>query len=313
MSGETRGNTLFLVEAEGHAFARLYETGGAHFDDEALLPGAARRVASDFNDELPHDDAILLIISRQNTTPLREARAAFIESRQATDDIDLMMLSLDALEGVPDATQLRAHLATTSGAATHAPAVDLFDQRFRRLLVAYLAARQGDVELAREAMGSEGASIDGFPALDDLQAVVDAELARAAGDAPRAVQLLKARINGDELYLTHIVMLDALTASGDLRGALAEAQWLAQHRGRAYSEYNSEWILRAYYVGQSSLALLRAADLQWQLKDSSASATSLAAFRKAWNRGTRTNATQLRIEELGTLLAAPHKDPSAPR
>ena len=57
----------------------------------------------------------------------------------------------------------------------------------------------------------------------------------------------------------------------------------------------------------------RAADLQWQLKDSSASATSLAAFRKAWNRGTRTNATQLRIEELGTLLAAPHKDPSAPR
>ena len=47
--------------------------------------------------------------------------------------------------------------------------------------------------------------------------------------------------------------------------------------------------------------------------DNSHSRDVTAAFRKAWNRGTRTNATQLRIEELGTLLAAPHKDPSAPR
>jgi hypothetical protein len=242
---------------------------------------------------------------------LREARAAFIEGRQATDGIDLMMLSLDALEGEPDTTQLRAHLAATSSAATHAPAVDLFDQRFRRLLVAYLAVRQGNVGLAREAMGSEGTSIDGFPALDGLQAIVDAELARVAGDAPRAIRLLKAQVNGDELFLTHVAMLDALTASGDLHGALEEAQWLARHRGRAYSEYNSQWVLRAYYVGQSSLALLRAAELQRQLGDDSGSAGSLSAFRKAWNRGTRTNATQQRIEELGTLLATPRKVPSA--
>jgi hypothetical protein len=244
---------------------------------------------------------------------LREARAAAVETRQATRAIDWMMLSIDALEGEPGASELRAYLADEPDTVADELAVDLFDQRFRRLLIAYLAARQGDGELAREAMATAGTSIEGFPALDDVSAAVDAELARAAGDAPRAVKLLKARIDGDELFLTHIALLDALRASGDLRGALAEAQWLAQHRGRAYSEYNSQWLLRAYYVGQSSLALLRAAELHGQLKDGNAGAASLSAFRKAWHRGTRADATQRTIERLGTPLSAPGKDAAAPK
>jgi hypothetical protein len=189
----------------------------------------------------------------------------------------------------------------------------LFDLQFRKLLVAYLAARSGEAELARDAVRAAGAPVEGFTALEDLRAIVDAELARNSGDAPRAVQLLKARINGAELFLTHVALLEALADSNDLRGALAEAQWLAHHRGRAYSEYNSRWILRPFYVGQSGLALLRAADLQVRLEDHRAAAASLTAFRTAWSRGTRSNATRLRLEALDAIVGTPRNNPATAR
>jgi hypothetical protein len=125
------------------------------------------------------------------------------------------------------------------------------------------------------------------PASDDkvhahLAAIVDVEVARAAGRVGDALATLKAQIDGSELYIAHVALMDAYSANGDAAAALAEARWLATHRGRAYAEYGAHQTLTVFNVAQSDLALLRAAELSLALGRREEARKNFDEFRRAW-------------------------------
>jgi putative peptide modification system cyclase len=236
---------------------------------------------------------------------IADARATVERIHSDVGGIDGMALSVAALDGHASLGALRAYLQEQSANARQGVTdIDLFDHRFRMLLVAYLAARQGDAGLAGDAVVAAG-TMKGYPALDDMRAVVEAEMARSVGDPERAISLLTARLNGDELYLVHVALLDAQVAGGNAKAALDSARWLSEHRGRAYTEYNSNWILRGFYVGQSSLALLRAAELSFDTGDRQSASSLLQRFRQAWRNLAQAPGVVGRVSTLDANLRSP--------
>ncbi|HVX04649.1 MAG TPA: hypothetical protein VHA71_05960, partial [Rhodanobacteraceae bacterium] len=93
---------------------------------------------------------------------------------------------------------------------------------------------------------------------------------------------LKPLVNGSELCVTHVAMMNAYTDVHDNTGALVEAHWLSAHRGRAYVESNMQLMLAPFNVAVSDLALLRLAELSSAMGNETASHESLAAFEAAW-------------------------------
>ena len=112
------------------------------------------------------------------------------------------------------------------------------DLQFRMLLAAYLAARSGQPDLAKQLVdnvGSEPASGD-FPLLTNMLAVAQAQILLAAGKADQAIRRLRPVVDGTELYVVHAIMKDANASAGDSASVRHENEWLAAHRGRAYTE-----------------------------------------------------------------------------
>ena len=170
---------------------------------------------------------------------------------------------------------------------------------FHILFVGYAAARLGDIELAKAALAIDVPQArSGYPLLGNMLAVAQAELARAQGRAGDAIALLKNRIDGTELCVTHLALMDAYLAAGDKKAALAEAEWLASHRGRAYVEYGAERMLMPFNVVQSDLALLRAAELSLELGQQAEAARHLSAFRKAWPQADSLRFVSARLQAL---------------
>jgi len=158
------------------------------------------------------------------------------------------------------------------------------DSQFRILLAAYLAAKADDLERARTILSAAGAlSRDAdYPVLLNMREVAEGELARAEHRPEDAIKMLAGRKDGTELYVTHVVLMDAYSASNKHAEALSEATWLAAHRGRAYTEYGAEWVMTAFNVVQSDLALLRASELARSLGQAERSREWRDRFVKAW-------------------------------
>ena len=76
--------------------------------------------------------------------------------------------------------------------------------------------------------------------------------------------------------------MDAYADAGDKASALDAARWLATHRGRAFTEYGSEWVLVPFDVAQSNIAILRAAELELDLGQREQARRDLDAFRRNW-------------------------------
>lgn len=171
---------------------------------------------------------------------------------------------------------------------------------FHALFAAYLAARSGNNRLPAEILAKVPVAADDFP-LSNLRAIITAEMEMTAGHADRAVTALVPLVDGNELYLTHVVLLDAYAMNHDEEQALLEAQWLAEHRGRAYGEYGAHQFLTAYDVAQSNLALLRAAELS--LHTTPAAARDwLARFKSAWPDFTQITSVSTRVSALEKAL-----------
>ncbi len=109
-------------------------------------------------------------------------------------------------------------------------------------------------------------------------------------------------LDGTELFVTHVVLMNAYAAHDELALALEQAKWIAEHRGRAYGEYNSRQMLTPLNVAESNLALLRAAELERARGNATAALASLDAFEKAWP-GTGA------IETLAKRVRSLRKDP----
>src|SRR5262249_31952566 len=147
-------------------------------------------------------------------------------------------LSIKPLLGV-DKVDLGEYIGNTRRAVAAEP--DQFDDvQFHLLIGAYLAARQGDQRTATEVLASidpKTNDVNAYPMLHRMRTVAEAELARAGGHPDQAIAKLKSLLDGRELYVTHVALMDAYSASKNAAAALEEARWLAAHRGRAYTEY----------------------------------------------------------------------------
>jgi hypothetical protein len=115
-----------------------------------------------------------------------------------------------------------------------------------------------------------------------MLAVTKAEIARASGNPDQAIGALTPLLDGTELFVTHVALMNAYAAKKDNASALREAQWLASHRGRAYAEQSPRFVLMPYNVAESDLALLAAAEFAAAAGDKARARQELEAFDRAW-------------------------------
>jgi putative peptide modification system cyclase len=100
------------------------------------------------------------------------------------------------------------------------------------------AARLGLNEAAALALTRvDAAQRMGYPVREELAMLIEAEMALAAGDAPRAVSMLRTRVTGFELWELHQTLAQAYAASGERERHEAELTWLVEHRGRALGQW----------------------------------------------------------------------------
>jgi len=203
-----------------------------------------------------------------------------------TSQFRAMELSLKGL-AAPKADHLaalREYLQGETNGLKQKDDGERIDTIFHVLFAGYLAARSDDEKLAQLAIGADLTEArDGrYPLPHQLLTVVDAEMARAKGDADQAIKLLKPLVDGTELYIVHLALMDAYATGNRDEDAFGEARWLAEHRGRAYAEHNVQRLLTPFNVVQSDLALLRAAELALKLGKKDEARNRLAAFRQAW-------------------------------
>jgi putative peptide modification system cyclase len=154
------------------------------------------------------------------------------------------------------------------------------DTQLDALLAAYLAARHGNTELAREAIAAAQPKDDNYPVLTRMFTVADAELRHAQGKPAETIRMLKPTVDGAELYVTHVALMEAYEATNDYKNALTEARWLAAHRGRAYAEYDPNRV--PFNVIQSDIAMLHAATNAAALGDRDEAQRSMDNFLHNW-------------------------------
>lgn len=219
---------------------------------------------------------------------LRSAKATAAElgksQIQRFDEIDASLTALACAQGTPSRETPHREKFSPPEKWQSEESDGSSDVAFNHLWRAYLEARCGDPAHAERILGRMDGSVPdaGYPVLLNMRAVARAEIERARGRADNALKILQATIDGSELYVTHVALMDAYASKGDLPSSIREARWLASHRGRAYAEYNKGWALTPFNVAQSDLALLREAELDFALGQRQDSQKILSAFTRVW-------------------------------
>lgn len=242
-----------------------------------------------------------LLAKEEGAVPAAQMRTA-----RKLETIELGLRSLVSAAGGTNAAALRSFIKQGQAALAKAAPIDRSETAFQLLFASYLAAHGGENRLAAETLEQLGpgwASTD-YPVLSRMHAAASAELARRSGKPEEALRLLRAQpIDDSALILTHVVLMDALADSGDAKAARAQAHWLKTHRGRAYAEYNGDWMLRPWNVAQTSLALLRSAELAAAAGDMPQASSELDAFTQAWPQAAGEAGLAKRIGTLRQRLA----------
>ncbi|MEO5561585.1 MAG: putative peptide modification system cyclase [Dokdonella sp.] len=213
----------------------------------------------------------------------REASSLASSRARQFHGIDLSLRSLSDLpEG--QAANLRQYLKSEGAELARKDDVDHANTTFNVVMVGYLAARMGDIKLANEALSENlsDARGGGYPVLTQMLLVANAEKARAEGRADSAITMLNSLLDANELCVVHVALMEAYATADKKESALKEARWLADHRGRAYIEINSQRMLLPFNVVQTNLAVLREAELFASLGKESEARNSLLDFQKAW-------------------------------
>ncbi len=227
------------------------------------------------------------------------------DSSSPGTSLDITDLSLRAIDGAPAKAQTAALAGYIDNVGKTLASADIAmrsDLKFRVVLAGYLAAHAGDVQLAQRALAIAKADPSDIPLLDNLRDVAEAEIQRVSGRPQNALAILKPLVNGSELYVTHVVMMDAYADAHANVDALAQARWLASHRGRAYFENTVDQLLTPFNVAQSNLALLDEAEFSLALGDKPAAREALAKFTRAWPDLGRSGFTAARVNKLAAGL-----------
>ena len=188
------------------------------------------------------------------------------------------------VEGKAVLPELRAVATEELARATRPDDPDVLTSTGTALFAGALAAQLGDSATGRAVLDAlaERAPDLGYPSVDDLLAILRAELELQQGQSEVAVAGLRARLSGGELAWVHVVLRRAYAQAGKLDQARREADWLASHRGRAYVEFNNQYLLQPLNVLETNLALLHGAELARRANDAAAAATALRRLHAAW-------------------------------
>lgn len=291
--------------AETHAAQRRYDLA------TQLL---ARQVGtgSDYSDfESSTDAALFQLDQGQWSEGLATLRKHAASSGGGSPDRlrtnAFVLLSLRAAAGDPSApADLHAFVASQAPWLRSSVPIERRHDRFLVLAAGTLAAEAGDTVTARQALrlGSvpEKAA---FPTLSNATAMLEAALATREGHADQAIARLAPLHGGSELYYSHAVLMRAFAAAHRYEDGLAEADWLAAHRGMAYAEYNSDYALNALDIVHSNLALLFAAEYALQAGKPDLARTRLAAFRRAWPGAAQLDFLRMRLARLDAATSPP--------
>jgi len=167
-----------------------------------------------------------------------------------------------------------------------------------------MSARLGDTVSARKSVNalSAKAIASGYPALADMLAIAQAEMALAGKASSTALAALQPRLTGEELYQLHETLLRVYRQQGDFAAGLREAKWLTSHRGRAYLEWNSMYILQPANVMNSNLAMLSAAELAVSAGNEELARDWLGKFDDAWPKAKELLFLRPRLQALRSAL-----------
>ncbi|MEO5625715.1 MAG: putative peptide modification system cyclase [Dokdonella sp.] len=127
-------------------------------------------------------------------------------------------------------------------------------------LAAMLAVRADEPKLARDALeATRKQALDhGYYDRASLWRTADCE-ARFAKDAQKRIACLTPFVDGREFYQTHVALMLAYQAAGEVGNVRTQALWLLQHRGQAIAELENEpALIMNMFVANSVQALLDA-------------------------------------------------------
>lgn len=178
--------------------------------------------------------------------------------------------------------------------------------RIRRLhLLAWLAWQHGEAELAAAAESLAAPLLPAALPHELQQRLVLTEAARALhhNDPAQARDRLLPLLDGRELCAVHAGLLAAYRQLNDIGAAQREADWLREHRGRAYAEGQGDYLLMGYNVVRSQLAGLDTAELATTEQQTA----RLSQFRSDWPATAQQwpQPTQDRLAALGIAQPAP--------
>jgi putative peptide modification system cyclase len=241
------------------------------------------------------------------------AAAASPLQASAYEAIELELLSYGG--DAKAAERWRVALAQAMAQSNGTSGADAFHSRFFALHAAAWLVRLGDAEAGQRTLTALGEPVanSGYPTLQDMLAILRAELALSDNKPQQAVAELKARVQGSELYRVHAALLRAYRQENAVPEARLQADWLASHRGRAYVEWSSQYLLQPGNVLISNLALLDAAELALAVDDVAATKAHLDKLTRAWRRPPAFVAGRLRQVQAGISSRKDRTSPAAAR
>ena len=271
-------------------FSRFDSSGVPGADQDVFIPRIA--MAMDRGD-FDGAQKILASTVRASNTPLLEQ----LQFRG-------IRLSLAHINGGSlKANELRDYANAIEQALRQASPSERSNLQVYALFVAYLAGRDKEIRIAQKLIDVANAAgkIERGSRVWKLASIARAERILAGGNASDAIKLIEPQHDGNEFYLSHVVLLDAYLAAKDFKSALAEAEWLAMHRGRAYSEWSAPIVI-PFGVAQSDLAQLHIAELSVILGDHTNAHAALRRFLEAWPEVRKNPQVAGRVKKLQTAL-----------
>jgi putative peptide modification system cyclase len=217
----------------------------------------------------------------------------------------IQALSIDALSGSkPKANLERALLAELSRIRVTAEDTDRVASNFSEILALSVGVAGASIDsrpVVAAALAQLRGSRDlaGFPLMEQLHVVLEAEAERLAGKPADAIARL-APIARTEIALaaTHAALARAARDAKQTRTALREWRWLATHRGRAYMDWAAEGALAPLGVADTTLARLELARLSADSGDAKSARKELDLFLSAWPYDTLPQYLRQRVDQV---------------
>jgi putative peptide modification system cyclase len=164
------------------------------------------------------------------------------------------------------------------------PPTSRSDTALVAVYLGYQLSRDQQVEAAQRLLEATREAVAATPrsAVADIAALLEARIALAQDEAERAFRLLDARCTGSEVLLVRVLRGEAARRLGRTAEALADAEYVAANRGRAYAEWAGEGVTLVENAVQVNLSHLRAAELALELDAPERARDHLQAFLRRW-------------------------------